>query len=161
MDNLEITYNAEKSWSKASVTSTECYGWAGTGNLIQALINNASARLSIVAVERNINLFNLLNERFYNLPNISFFNDCFLEYAQRLNLTNGFTKIIMNPPFKKVKSHMDAALSLLDRTSAGGSSLVALVPVTYQHSDAQLMEELPVDSFAHIKVNTKIIQFNY
>ena len=120
------------------------------------IIKNFKKRLRLNAI---INLIKLYKIKKFIYP--VFFNDCFLEYAQRLNLTNGFTKIIMNPPFKKVKSHMDAALSLLDRTSAGGSSLVALVPVTYQHSDAQLMEELPVDSFAHIKVNTKIIQFNY
>ena len=33
MDNLEIAYNAEKSWPTALVTSNECYGWCGSGGM--------------------------------------------------------------------------------------------------------------------------------
>ncbi|BDX01284.1 hypothetical protein MACH16_00320 [Marinomonas pontica] len=34
MDNLEIAYNAEKSWPTALVTSNQCYGCAGTGGFL-------------------------------------------------------------------------------------------------------------------------------
>ncbi|MCX4051059.1 MULTISPECIES: DNA methyltransferase [Aeromonas] len=35
MDKLEIAYNnAEKSWPKANVTSSECYGCCGSGNFL-------------------------------------------------------------------------------------------------------------------------------
>lgn len=36
MDNLEIAYNAEKSWSTVVVTSRECYGWCGAGCMVLA-----------------------------------------------------------------------------------------------------------------------------
>ena len=36
MDNLEIAYNAEKSWSTVVVTSRECYGWCGAGGMMIA-----------------------------------------------------------------------------------------------------------------------------
>lgn len=34
MDNVEIAYNAEKSWPTAVVTSGECYGGCGSGHII-------------------------------------------------------------------------------------------------------------------------------
>ncbi|UAX02108.1 class I SAM-dependent DNA methyltransferase [Proteus terrae] len=34
MDKTEIAYNAEKSWPTAIVTSSECYGWCGSGNFL-------------------------------------------------------------------------------------------------------------------------------
>ncbi|MNE94482.1 hypothetical protein D3C80_1924490 [compost metagenome] len=65
----------------------------------------------------------------------------------------------MNPPFREVKKHMNAALSLMGQ---GGhmeaAVLVALVPVTYNHDDAETLEYLPATTFANAKVNTKIIR---
>jgi type I restriction enzyme M protein len=36
MDNLGNDYNADKSWPEAIVTSSECYGWAGTGGFLSS-----------------------------------------------------------------------------------------------------------------------------
>ena len=48
---------------------------------------------------------------------------------------------------------MKRCLSLL---KAGGE-LIALVPITYQHENAILLKTLDNSTFAHAKVNTKII----
>jgi len=40
-------------------------------------------------------------------------------------------------------------------------TLVALVPVTYQHDDAEALETLPRDTFSTVNVSTKIIRFEY
>jgi hypothetical protein len=84
---------------------------------------------------------------------------CFLEYAEEWAGRGDYPRIIMNPPFKQVRKHMAAALSLLGR---GGHScpavLVALVPITFQHEDSLLMEELPNDTFSSCQVCTKIIR---
>jgi hypothetical protein len=53
---------------------------------------------------------------------------------------------------------MAAALSMLCRGAHDGASLVALVPVTYQHPDAEELETLPNDTFASAKVYTKIVR---
>ncbi|EKO3939161.1 hypothetical protein F7U67_001683 [Vibrio metschnikovii] len=37
MDKSVIAYNAEKSWPKANVTSSECYGCCGAGGMVIAL----------------------------------------------------------------------------------------------------------------------------
>lgn len=34
MDKVEIAYNADKSWPKAFVTSSECYGCCGSGGML-------------------------------------------------------------------------------------------------------------------------------
>jgi hypothetical protein len=38
------------------------------------------------------------------------------------------------------------------------ATLVALVPITFQHDDAETLETLPPDTFATAKVHTKIIR---
>ena len=43
MDNLEIAYNAEKSWPKVLVTSNVCYGWAGTGGFLACAFDHVKA----------------------------------------------------------------------------------------------------------------------
>jgi hypothetical protein len=65
----------------------------------------------------------------------------------------------MNPPFSDVRKHVAAALSLLGR---GGHSepatLVALVPVTFDHLEAVELERLPESTFSTARVWTKLIR---
>lgn len=129
---------------------------AGTGALIEGLNAMGFDIGRVVAVERHIKLSNTLHERF-NDGLSEIVNDCFLEFAQRIEGRFFYQNIIMNPPFKAVKKHMKAALSLLSKEP--DSSLVALVPVTYQHEDAETLDILDNETFPTAKVNTKIIRF--
>lgn len=126
---------------------------AGTGQLVRALLETGHSDCELVMVERHISLANGLRK--YGPVT----NACFLETAETWQGRVKFPRIIMNPPFKKVRQHMNAALSLLHPCGhADGATLVALVPITYQHDDAELMETLGPDTFATAKVNTKIIR---
>ncbi|MEY8215541.1 MAG: RsmD family RNA methyltransferase [Colwellia sp.] len=127
---------------------------AGTGNLLQALFDAGQEPGNIVAIEKNINLCATLNKRFENKKGFTPLNDCFLSYADEVQGGMKFQRILCNPPFKKVKAHIKAALSLLDKNGV----LVALVPVTYQHEDAEELEILSNETFRTAKVYTKIIR---
>ena len=121
---------------------------AGTGNLVHAL--QEAGYTDILAIEREFSLMEVLKmsfeERFL-------LNTDFLEYAASTGET--FPRILMNPPFRGVRHHMKAALSLL----APGGVLVALVPITYTHEDAEQVEVLGPDTFSSAKVNTQIVRF--
>jgi hypothetical protein len=126
---------------------------AGTGQLVRALLASGHSNCELTMVERHIQLANQLR---YLGPTI---NRCFLEYAAEWVGSAQFPRVIMNPPFKKVRQHINAALSIMGR---GGhecpATLVALVPVTFEHPDAEELERLPADTFATAKVFTKIIR---
>ncbi|CTQ47615.1 hypothetical protein LAL4801_06077 [Roseibium aggregatum] len=65
----------------------------------------------------------------------------------------------MNPPFSQVRKHMKAARSLLGRNGhQGPSTLVALVPITFEHEGAETMDILPEDTFSTCRVRTKIVR---
>ena len=134
---------------------------AGTGNLIQALYDSGYSRFELVAVERHVGLCQSVYKRFKGDQTIKPINDCFLDYAKQAHGKIEFPRIIMNPPFRKVKQHMKAALSLLGTGGHSEAVLVALVPITYFHDDMELMEELPNTTFTTAKVSTKIIRFAY
>lgn len=126
---------------------------AGTGQLARALLASGHSSCELTMVERH----NTLAAQLYAIgPTI---NRCFLEYAEEVKGVAEFPRIIMNPPFKAVRKHISAALSLLGR---GGHDcpavLVALVPITFDHDEAETMETLPDTTFATAKVNTKIIR---
>ena len=126
---------------------------AGTGQLARALIASGHSPQELTMIERHHALASSLRTIG---PTI---HRCFLEYAGEVAGRAEFPRIIMNPPFREVRRHMAAALSLLGR---GGhqepATLVALVPVTFEHPEAQLMETLPPDTFATARVYTKIIR---
>ncbi|MCG7625950.1 hypothetical protein MHM97_21530 [Epibacterium sp. Ofav1-8] len=83
---------------------------------------------------------------------------CFLEYADEVKGQAEFPRIIMNPPFRGVRKHITAALSLLGRGGhAEPATLVALVPVTFEHPEAEHLETLTPDTFSTARVHTKII----
>tara|TARA_Y100000782_G_scaffold109957_1_gene135597 strand:- start:1682 stop:2266 length:585 start_codon:yes stop_codon:yes gene_type:complete len=121
----------------------------GTGNLVAALLENGFSLKDITAVELSGDLIQVVNNRFPGLPLMP---GCFLNYARKC--CKRYSSILMNPPFKHVKLHMNAALGLLEK----GGGLIALVPVSYSHPDETLLEKLPQDTFHTAKVNTKIIK---
>ncbi len=126
---------------------------AGTGNLIEAILSEGFEPENITGIERHTGLYNNLKSRFNLHRELSLVNSCFLGYAE-LATEPGFDRILMNPPFRQAKQHIAAALKLL----VAGGVLVALVPVTFKHPQADLLEELPNDIFASAKVFTKIIR---
>lgn len=126
---------------------------AGTGQLSRALLASGHSKFELYQVERH----HALAAQLAKLGPV--LNRCFLEYAEEARGKVEFPRVIMNPPFSQVRQHIKAALSLMGR---GGHDcapvLVALVPVTFQHPDAETLETLPPDTFATAKVHTKIIR---
>lgn len=121
----------------------------GTGNLIAAVLDSCTP--NIIGVERNLTLFNSTSARF---PMMNLFNGCFLEYAR---LTDAkFDRIIMNPPFRNVRRHIESALGLLEH----GGILVALVPINYNHTMAKDLATLERGVFATANVHTKIVRID-
>ena len=131
---------------------------AGTGNLIAALYEAGHSRYELVAVERHYGLCKAIGKRFKGDQAITPIQQCFLEYAEEAQGKIEFPRIIMNPPFRHVKRHMKAALNLLGPGGHPDAVLVALVPITYQHDDAEILEALPRDTFSTAQVATKIIR---
>jgi phospholipid N-methyltransferase len=131
---------------------------AGTGNLIQALYDAGLSPYELTAIERHSGLCEAVRRRFKDEQYIDPMNRCFLDYAKEAKGRIEFPRIIMNPPFRHVKQHMEAAISLLGPGGHDFASLVALVPVTYEHDEAEELERLPVDTFSTAKVYTKIIR---
>ncbi|MEO0437395.1 MAG: hypothetical protein AAF098_10845 [Pseudomonadota bacterium] len=131
---------------------------AGTGNLITVLLEAGYGENQVIAVERDYTLKTVHEALFTGLTVLSV---CFLGPRTGIDGCGGFHRIVMNPPFRKVKQHMNRALSLLaNGTPESPAVLVALVPITYQHPGAELLEELPSDTFATCTVNTKVFQFS-
>jgi phospholipid N-methyltransferase len=131
---------------------------AGTGQLIRALLASGHSPCELCAVERHVKLSSGL----YSIKGISgagIINRCFLEYAEEARGKVEFPRVIMNPPFKQVRQHIKAAISLMGHHGHTESPvLVALVPITYHHPDAEELEKLPSDTFGTARVNTKIIR---
>lgn len=126
---------------------------AGTGQLARALLASGHSKHELTLIERHAGLA----ARLHNIgPTI---NRCFLEWAGEVRGKIEYPRILMNPPFSEVRKHVAAALALLGR---GGhdepATLVALVPVTFEHSGAVELEHLPDSTFSTAKVHTKIIR---
>lgn len=132
---------------------------AGTGNLLQALYDSGHSPYELVAIERHINLCSEIRKRFSGNQTINPICECFLAYAEKAQGQIEYPRIIMNPPFKKVRQHIKAALSLLGKAGHSEAVLVALVPITYSHEDVETLEELPRDTFSLAAVSTKIVRF--
>lgn len=129
---------------------------AGTGALVQAMLDAGQSRFEITTVEKHHALHSQLVRRFGSSGH---WHKCFLDYEEEARGKIEFRQIIMNPPFKAVKAHMKAALSLLGSNGHDSpGELVALVPITYEHPDAYTVTELGPDTFAAAKVHTKIIK---
>jgi protein-L-isoaspartate O-methyltransferase len=128
---------------------------AGNGNLIASLLNAGCSFNQLIGVERHYNLSQSAKQRFKKNGNIKIINQCFLDYSVEVEEVVLFSKILMNPPFIKVKQHIASALKLLAKNGV----LVALVPISFNHDGAVELEILPNDTFSTAKVNTKIIRF--
>ena len=131
---------------------------AGTGNLVKTLLDYGHSPSRIAMIERSYQLCEGLKIR----SDISLvadpINECFLEYAKATKNTTGYSRIITNPPFRKAKAHVNAALDLLTTSVNGNAILVALVPITFKHDEEELIEILPNDTFTTAAVHTKIIR---
>jgi hypothetical protein len=126
---------------------------AGTGQLSRALLAAGHSKFELVQVERHIRLSGGLHAFG------SVINRCFLEWSEEVRGKVEFPRVIMNPPFSDVRKHVAAALSLMGRGGhAEPATLVALVPITFEHDEAETLEALPVDTFATAKVYTKLIR---
>lgn len=123
---------------------------AGTGNLVAALLDAGADPADVVAVERHGRLADHCRDRFGGRVAV-YFED-FLEHAA--DDAGRFAGVLINPPFSEVRAHMRAALSAL----RPGGVLVALVPVTFDHPDAEEIERLSADTFSAARVHTKIIR---
>lgn len=122
---------------------------AGTGKIITAAQNYFS-NAYFMAIERHYGLFERLSAQF-NDQSIRLVNGCFLEASN--SLLASFDLILMNPPFRHVKKHIEAAISCLKY----GGELVAIVPITFDHPSAETMEILGA-VFSNTDVKTKIIK---
>jgi len=129
---------------------------AGTGALCKALIDSGHSPYELTAIERHTKLAASLS-RF----DCGVINRCFLEYAAEARGKIQFPRIIMNPPFKQVRKHIEAAAGLLGENGHADITpkIIALVPITYQHDRAEDIESLGPDTFSAAKVYTKIIEF--
>lgn len=127
---------------------------AGTGKLICALLDSGVSPLYITAVEKHCQLSVSLRENI--VGNVEIHNMCFLEFAQKNK--GVFSHILMNPPFKRCKQHINTALSLLNDSDE--SSMVILVPDSYNHPLFEEVEKLPENTFALANVHTKIMVLN-
>lgn len=126
---------------------------AGTGQLSKALLRSGHSQFELTQVERHSKLAAELH-RFGPVV-----NRCFLEWADEIRGRAFYPRIIMNPPFRDVRKHVAAAVSLMGRNGHGcPSCLVALVPVTFERDDAEELELLHPDTFVTAKVRTKIIR---
>lgn len=123
---------------------------SGTGNLVRA-IQAAEPEACIMANELNSTLYTHLCSTFEQSEYLNISQgDCMRYTAAR------FDRIVMNPPYSKRQAlkHLQHAMTLLNP----GGVIIALVPVTVGVPGAYEIERLPVDTFAGIKVNTKIIE---
>lgn len=126
---------------------------AGTGQITRALLAAGQSKFEICQIERH----HALAAQLHKLAPV--LNRCFLEYAEEARGKVMFPRVIMNPPFSQVRRHIKAALSLMGDTGHQETPrLVALVPINFDHQDAETLETLPPDTFALAKVNTKIIR---
>jgi hypothetical protein len=126
---------------------------AGTGALASALLASGHSPCELTMIERHHALAALCR------PLGPTIHRCFLDYAEEARGKAQFPRVIMNPPFREVRQHVQAALSLMGQHGhQEPATMVALVPITFKHPGALLLEQLPRDTFAAAKVHTKIIR---
>ncbi len=134
---------------------------AGTGQIVQALLNSGHSSNSITAVEQSTEIWTFFCERMKAQNSmIKGENCCFLEYAKEVKKRVSFPRIVMNPPFSRGRTdqHIKAALTLLNPSDFTDAVLVALVPSNYTHPEAIELEELPAGTFSSTAIRTKIIR---
>jgi phospholipid N-methyltransferase len=134
---------------------------AGTGQLIQALVDAGHSQQEITVIEKDVALWDYLRKRMMQQGvDVYGYNQCFIKYAAQAKGTIGFPRILMNPPFSSgsTQRHIQAAVSLLHPCGFDDAVLVALVPSTFTHPDAITLEDLPAGTFDSTNIRTKIIR---
>lgn len=128
---------------------------AGTGNLVQALIDAGHSDERITSIEKHYILNESLCSRF-GCGLGAMYHEDFLVWAEtRIATGIKYEKIIMNPPFREVRKHIETAMKLVRFTGY----LVAIVPNSFEHPSFEELDELPRDAFGACKVNTKIVRY--
>ncbi|MCJ8292911.1 MAG: hypothetical protein MJK15_00760 [Colwellia sp.] len=122
---------------------------AGTGQLVQALVDSGVEVWRINTIEKHSGLVDHLNNRFEGL-NVNH-GDFLTDYKE---FTEEYDRVISNPPFSKVIAHVQQAVNCLKPNGIG----IFLVPMSYKKIDHEVLEELHSDTFLNCKVFTKIIK---
>ena len=126
---------------------------AGTGQIVNALLNSGIMSGSINTIEKHYKLVEYMRNRFAdNFVNINQ-GDFLTDYNE---FNNEYDRVICNPPFKQIIKHIDQVYKCL---KVGGLA-VCLVPMSYKKIDHEVLEILPNDTFSYCKVNTKIIKIS-
>lgn len=133
---------------------------AGTGSLISALLRSGHPSNRITAIEKYNSLSALLDKKYADTPLLENSNQCFFDFSCDLDTDHRpvYQRALINPPFRKSKAHLNALIGLLNNCTSPDWVIVALVPVTYNHINSELIDILPDDTFELAKVNTKIIR---
>lgn len=124
----------------------------GTGQIVSAILEATDRDVVVTGVERHVKLAEHCRTLFNQSHNVLVVNDCFLEWSS--STKREFDYVVSNPPFKKVRAHIAAAI----RTLGDGGVLVALVPVTFDREGFIDLETLG-DVFPNAKVNTKLVAY--
>lgn len=132
---------------------------AGTGALVQAVLDVEADVAMIRAFEYQQPLYEVLLKRFKDQTKVRLDHGCFFELAEQ-GPFDDLSKVIINPPFRKTSAHVECALRLLRRSKAADRTLVALVPNPFDHPEAICLEHLGPETFALAKVHTKIVRFD-
>ena len=126
---------------------------AGTGQIVNALLNSGIMSGSINTIEKHYKLVEYMQNRFSdNFVNINQ-GDFLTDYNE---FNNEYDRVICNPPFKQIIKHIDQVYKCL---KVGGLA-ICLVPMSYKKIDHEVLEILPSDTFSYCKVNTKIIKIS-
>lgn len=113
MDNLEIAYNAEKSWPTALVTSNQCYGCCGSGGMLVQTRNHLAkhgenaSNLSLYGQEMNLNTWAIckMNMFLHGVYSADIRKGDTLRDPQHTQAGElmTFDRVIANPPFSLKK----------------------------------------------------------
>ncbi len=122
----------------------------GTGNIVAEILDYGVSPHGVHIVEREFSLFAYLVKRFETKP-VKLTKGCFLDFVRKTDLRAGC--IIMNPPFKPVMKHIEAAMRVLSPFGC----IVALVPESFEYPNMIELEKLPDTTFSTTKVRTKIV----
>jgi type I restriction-modification system DNA methylase subunit len=130
---------------------------AGTGSLLEAVLDPAQIEVDVIAVEVNQALADSLRMK-YSPTNVGVICADFLEWPG----AGLFDAVLMNPPYERGawERHLRRAWQLV----RAGGRLVAVLPQAPNHSrvcaelcDNSTVELLPDNTFAHTGVRTCIV----
>jgi 16S rRNA G966 N2-methylase RsmD len=131
---------------------------AGTGNILKELQKIGGYR-SIDAIEKHCTLYNNLVQ---NFKGVGIVRSCFLEYEKETQVAkkehknlNLYDLVLMNPPFKTYKKHLESAQKMLNK----GGEIVAVVPASCNMPGFKTLQNLDSDTFYNCSVQSKIVMY--